>query len=96
MFEKCVCEKEAIKVQLEGGYLAELCKDCINEWSEFSKQRPEHEEYHLTMRLLTRAVNNQSNDLEALSKREVELHTQLYYLAKKWVKERRAKYAEQA
>lgn len=95
MFEKCVCGKQVIEsISLLGGYKVYLCSDCRNEWGEYIMAQPLVEEFYLNLRLIQRAVSTQANDLEALNKREIGLHTKLYYLAKKWVEERKAKYAK--
>ena len=94
LFDKCVCEKMGNVSTLFGGFIACLCPDCCNAWGEYVRKTVTYEQYHLNVRLLERAINAQANDLQALNKQDIELYTDLYYMAKKWVGERRAKQAQ--
>ena len=93
LFDKCVCNQMGSVSTLTGGFIACLCPDCSNAWGEYIRKTTAYEEYHLNVRLLERAINAQANGLRALNKRDIELYTHLYYMAKKWVGERRVELA---
>ncbi len=89
MFEKCVCGENAWPVQLPGEYIVYLCFDCVNEWHKFIRVVPTLKKYFMADRLLDRAVNTATNDLESLMTRKLVLQDELYEIAKAWVEERR-------
>ena len=93
LFDKCVCNQMGNISTLLGGFIACLCPDCLNAWGEYIRKTPKYEEYHLNVYKLERAMNTQANDLQALNKRDIELYADLYYMAKKWVGERKVELA---